>query len=263
MDNNSVSLKNESNSLERIDLNIENIYRNSKLSTIAEYFMFDKWYGNWWNDNIYIYDNNEGDRCAIEFGNEYIIGVFFDHETYEDTPLEIFLKQVPEDIGEKAKKGVLQYMLLDDDNPVISTMFFGKNNEFYSTHQKEEFIKKGGRLIKEYEYSKMLEELKDDMGCTDEDLKVIEEIYNKTIKSDNQIINLDEVTIKSMHKSITKKRIEAFRDINIKIDECYLTPEPIDTVKVKEKRYKMFQWSFMVGITIFFIIFSVVVAIIR
>lgn len=252
-------------SLEKINLNVENVYKNCKLNTIADYFMFDKWHENWWDKNIYIHDNQQGDRCVIEFGDEYIIGVFFVHEMYNDIRIQNFFAHVPKDIYEKAQKGVLQYMLIDDNAPKITTMFFVKNNETYSIHKKEIFIKNGGWLISEINYKKMLEKISDDYDCGKEDLMLIEEIYNKIAETKKQKIRLEDKIIKSMHGKITKERIENFGDIDIIISDKYIIPECNNHVDSTIEKYNSNRkkWILLfISITLFLIIYSIIVIII-
>ena len=109
----------------------------------------------------------------------------------------------------------------------------------------------------------MLKRISDDNLCSDKDLEAIEEMYNKLLESNNKEINLDEQTIKLMHGKITKERIENFKNINIIINNKYLTLEENNHVTSLRKKYNLIKWITIIGITLLIIIFSVIVVIVN
>lgn len=252
----------------KLDINPKNIYNNSILYAIAENVMFEFYNETYWDKNTCIINNNEGTNGAITFTSNYIVGAFFEHESYSST-LEnsmSYYDGAPNEVKEIAQKESLQYLLMDTDDgtkPVITTAFWGTWEQLYSNQTPDEFNEKSGNVLKYkvLDYQMALNSLKEEMECSDDDIKLIEKLYNHRIsKKMNEKIYISSDEVDKIHGNFTKERMQNFNDMNIYIQSYDINK--INNKNVNNKR-KMDKYQlFMLYFTLACILVSIIVLII-
>ena len=184
-----------------------------------------------WDGKNYSRHNGSGDYGTISFSDSICVGAFRNHEKSErlfenERKAADYFEGA--DIIEFAENEALQYLLLDIDGvtgPVITTAFWGSNDEIYSKDNFDDFMSSGGDLIKAelMDTKQAFEYFADDYDCdiNDQRFKLAKSIYNRKTADPNGriILNKEEIAmIGSVDKEGMKESISSFREMNIQLD---------------------------------------------
>jgi hypothetical protein len=153
--------------MEKLNWNMKDLWERCILRSIAHAINVahdpSSSYENSWDGFNYCVQDLWGSNKVgiISFYNNCCVGAFRDTNSlrYDDNKVidaSEFFKNAPKELIQLAKKVTLQYLLLDvkgDIIPVITTAFWGKNNELYSDDSFDEFLINGGDILEnEYDF---------------------------------------------------------------------------------------------------------------
>lgn len=215
------------NNIIRYNDTIELLWKGSILASIAHAIMVAHYpelsHEHSWDGNNYNIQDSEGSRGTISFKQGYCFCAIYNDKSNDVLNVEQFLKDAPEKVIDLAIKDTLQYLLQKTNgniSPIISSAFWGENNVLYSKISFDKMMSKGGFILKKQfqEYNLAVESWAEYYEMTDEQISLMETLYNKKIESYKSRIDLTKNDINMIgieSKEGLNESIISFDEINI------------------------------------------------
>lgn len=176
----------------------QKVYDAALLRTIAHAFWllnhpeFDHEYS--WDDNNYNMQDSAGTRGTITFNGNFLVAAFF-AESSPISPFRLesiydiddFLKDVPKDIKDLAKKETLRYLLEEYDGkiqPIITSFFWCYGNGIViCEHDWSDVVSNGAYIIAQDmgEIKQVLDIFAENYGFSEKQLSIIESVFKMRI----------------------------------------------------------------------------------
>ena len=212
-----------------IDWKINQIWKGSILTSIAHAIMVAHYpelsNEHSWDGINYIVQDNAGARGTITFRGKYCTAAFrYDlSERVNSTRYGEFFKGAPRELIEMAESETLQYLLDEVEGeaiPVITTAFWGEDDELFSIDSFEELLENGGHLLKvqSMDYDSALSALIEYYDMSQIQLDLLQSIYARKIKKPEKTIVLSKKEIDMIGVgdiSELSESTESFKEINI------------------------------------------------
>lgn len=159
-----------------------------------------------WDGMNYSTQDSSGTRGTITFSDKYYVGAFRNDNSERLNNKDGVLKYiqyfngVPQDIIKLSEEEALQYLLEDINGktiPVITTAFWGDENDGFSNDKINDFKENGGFLleVQMMEIDKAINEWKEYYEMTQKQVDLLISIYKRKENSPNEMITLSEKEI--------------------------------------------------------------------
>jgi hypothetical protein len=181
-----------------------------------------------WDDFNYNIEDANGTTGTVTFYKNYCIGAFRNEMSDRFNSTKItdaveFFKNAPNEIIQLSQKETLQYLLLDikgDIRPVITTAFWGSNNELYTSDSFGEFLYYGGELleIQTMDFDSALSAVIDNYNLEPNQVQLLLQIYARKIENPNSPIILSKKEIEMIgidDPEGLKESWTSFKEMNI------------------------------------------------
>lgn len=224
----------------KLDWTIDQLWKGCILKSIAHAIMIAHHpllsYENSWDSFNYCVQDDEGIRGTVTFCDNYCIGAFrndfsdrFSLSFKEMKSASEYFLNAPKEIIELATKETLQYLLLDSDGdilPVITTAFWGKDNELFTADSVDDFMEYGGRILETQAMGldSAIEVLVDYYEMESKQVQLLLQIYTRKIKNPDSPIILTKKEIDMIgtdNKEGVKESLTSFQEINIDWEKNY------------------------------------------
>lgn len=159
-----------------------------------------------WDGMNYSTQDSSGTRGTITFSDKYYVGAFRNDNSERLNNKNGVLKYiqyfngVSQDIIKLSEEEALQYLLEDINGktiPVITTVFWGNENDGFSNDKINDFKENGGFLleVQMMEIDKAINEWKEYYEMTQKRVDLLISIYKRKENFPNEIITLSEKEI--------------------------------------------------------------------
>ncbi|MGE7953477.1 hypothetical protein [Lysinibacillus xylanilyticus] len=179
-----------------------------------------------WDGLNYNVQDSSGARGTITFHTKYLVSAFRDDNSERVTKyrnaLEFF-KDSPDEVKTLALNETLQYLLEDIGGisvPVITTAFWGSNEEFYSQDELDVLMKNGGFLLERQttDIETAIYEWQEYYEMSDLQINLLKLIFKRKIENPSKIITLTQSEIQMIESNdeegLKESRI-SFKEIGV------------------------------------------------
>ncbi|OAB37798.1 hypothetical protein [Paenibacillus glacialis] len=208
-------------------LNKNNLWSGCMLAAVAHAIMVAHYpelsYEHSWDGLNYSVVDGSGGRGTITFNDKYCVGAFRNENvtrTEFSTAIDFF-NGSPKEVFELAKNETLEYLLEETEDgmsmPLITTSFWGDDNNIISVDNIVRLVQNGGYLLEKQlmEYESAVEAWRDYYEMTDVQVDLLGSIYNRKVKNLENTIVLTKREI----EMIGTKSPEGLKESNTSFEE--------------------------------------------
>ncbi|MDE7207511.1 MAG: hypothetical protein K2N90_10220 [Lachnospiraceae bacterium] len=210
--------------MNKIKIEPVKLYNGCILAAIVHAVMVGEYpelnYEHSWDGINYNMNNGQGCRATITFHSKHIVAVFQNMEDFRERKETFdYFRGASKEIIEIAKKEALQYVLEDINGivqPVITGAFWGGWEQLFSNQTWDNFMEAGGFILQNQmlDYQNALIAWDDYYGFNNEQLSLIDSLYQKKRYPNSDAIQLNKDEIKYLYGDIEECR-EALGELHI------------------------------------------------
>lgn len=211
--------------IDRIDLWKGSIFKSIAHAINMAHYPELSYESSWDNFNYNLQDG-EGARGTITFHPDFCIAAFQDLNSERSEQVKdplYYFEGASDKVKEVAQQETFQYLLEDVEGetmPLITSAFWIENGNTYSIDTFEEFQEHSGFLLEMQleDITSLMETLEEEYEMTDQQLNLLQLIFEKKIKSPEEKIVLSEGEIDMIGISDEEGREESeesFKELNI------------------------------------------------
>ena len=220
------------NNFNKLDWKIDQLWSGCILTSIAHAIMVAHYplisYEKSWDRFNFSIQDSEGIGGTVTFHDKYCIGAFR-NDNSDRIGSKVFknatayIKNAPQEVIKLSEEETFQYLLVNIGGnvlPVITTAFWGNDNELYIEDSYSDFLRYGGELIETQakDFHSVINVLVDDYEMSTKQVDLMKIIYARKIKKPDDKIILTKKEINMIgtdDQEGLSESLNSFREINI------------------------------------------------